>query len=588
MKKRILAMMMALLMLVSTPVLTAMAEAAWEQESQYYNGGRIQYGTAELHSGSSFATLRFAYGYKVNVSETTMQDIADQLAGSDFPVVNPPYSREQATNQSFFIIMSDSADSIDRLIIDLEEMKAGPEDESVSESDVPAGEEVVSPTEVTSLEDLSQEDISKLFNLLQSLSFSKDEAVSGSDAASGSDVSSSDVVSGADVISESDVVSGADAVSESDVVSGTDAVSESDAVSGADAVSGTDITSDADAVSGADAGQNGPNALFDLLAQLTQGITASDNGDSSASGSDVASGADVSASDVSGSDTAVSVSDAEEQEPEVVSQVDVPEETVEEPAVSETDAQPEEEEEVLPEGSCIDTLLSLRTAGMCALEAQPTLEETLSSTFPEFYFGEVNRVPLNVFSGQNVVVSDDGCEADVIIRPEAEYVDIELNGKTFTVLLMNQKSTAYNVGRVSVNGSTNAPVIVDPVVTTTTTETVVTTTEATTTTTLPPVTTTTTTLAPTTTTAAPVTAPVTAPATAFNPDIMMSGYVSTRSKDLRVRKGPGLGFAVITLIPKGTELIVLDQPNENWYHVRLEDGTEGYCYKGYITIRHGA
>lgn len=51
-----------------------------------------------------------------------------------------------------------------------------------------------------------------------------------------------------------------------------------------------------------------------------------------------------------------------------------------------------------------------------------------------------------------------------------------------------------------------------------------------------------------------------------------------------MRKGPGLGFATITFIPKGTVVTILGMPNEDWYAVRLSDGTEGYCFSGYITL----
>ncbi len=105
MKKRILAMVLALLMLVGAPV--AYAGAAWQQASEHYNGGLLQYGNLELRCDDSYAVLRFAYGSNVSMGETTMQDIAAQLEGNQFPVVSPFSSREQTGTRNFFIVMAD-------------------------------------------------------------------------------------------------------------------------------------------------------------------------------------------------------------------------------------------------------------------------------------------------------------------------------------------------------------------------------------------------------------------------------------------------------------------------------------------------
>lgn len=42
------------------------------------------------------------------------------------------------------------------------------------------------------------------------------------------------------------------------------------------------------------------------------------------------------------------------------------------------------------------------------------------------------------------------------------------------------------------------------------------------------------------------------------------------------RKGPGTGFDVIKLLPKGTVVEVLDEGPGTWYKGRLEDGSVGY------------
>ena len=251
---------------------------------------------------------------------------------------------------------------------------------------------------------------------------------------------------------------------------------------------------------------------------------------------------------------------------------------------------------------------ALRDAGIYSLEAMPSLEESLEAAFPEFYFAPVESIAMNPVPSANVILSEDMTTASVILRPEAEYVTLELNGKTFTVQVMNQKSTEYKVEHVRVLGSTDNMPVTAPTTTTTTAVATEATTEAatTTTTTAATTTTTTTTVAPTTTTA-PTTAETTTAATtttttttttaatttttapttaAPKPGQQLTGYVSTRSKRLRVRKGPGLSYATITLIPKGTVVTILGKPNDNWYSVRLSDGTEGYCYSGYITLHN--
>ncbi|MBE6759127.1 MAG: SH3 domain-containing protein [Ruminococcaceae bacterium] len=559
MKKRLLAFIMAVLMLVSLPALPGFAasENIWEQSSEHYSGGEIQYGTAELRCGSSYVTMDFIYGKDANISQSTLQIISEKLTGNDFPVISSPFHREQLGLQDFFVVMCDDVDSVDRLIVALE-TAAAEREAAVSSSDAAP--------------ELSDEEISMLFDLAGLLTFgsTEDESVSSGDV-SDSDVSATDV-SGSDVsatdISGSDV-SGSD-VSSSDVITSLDEVTEDDM-----------------------------DKLLSLLGQL--GFGAKDN----VSESDV-SASDVSASDVSASD--ISASDAEVPETVIAeddAQPELPDEDAE-PVVSDAEVVPENQPAPEIIGSSVDNLLALRTAGINSLEALPTLEESFKAAFPEFFYGATESVAFSPVFSTEVTISDDGSSAQVLITPEPEYVEIELNGKTFNVLLMNQKSTEYIVSRVRVIGNTEGVVITppttvttEPTETTTTTEPTTTTAPATTTTapvavtTAAPTTTTTTTAAPTTTTtttttAAPTTtttttAPTTT-ATSYHPGQLLTGYVSTRSKRLRVRKGPGLGFATITSIPKGTVVTILGMPDEDWYFVRLSDGTEGYCFSGYITL----
>ena len=46
-------------------------------------------------------------------------------------------------------------------------------------------------------------------------------------------------------------------------------------------------------------------------------------------------------------------------------------------------------------------------------------------------------------------------------------------------------------------------------------------------------------------------------------------------QNARIRRGPGTDYDRITSVPPGTILTILGEEN-GWYHVQLEDGTEGY------------
>jgi uncharacterized protein YgiM (DUF1202 family) len=45
--------------------------------------------------------------------------------------------------------------------------------------------------------------------------------------------------------------------------------------------------------------------------------------------------------------------------------------------------------------------------------------------------------------------------------------------------------------------------------------------------------------------------------------------------EANVRRGPGTSFQIITVVPKGTE-VVLEGQRANWYMVRLSDGQSGW------------
>lgn len=55
---------------------------------------------------------------------------------------------------------------------------------------------------------------------------------------------------------------------------------------------------------------------------------------------------------------------------------------------------------------------------------------------------------------------------------------------------------------------------------------------------------------------------------------------------LNVRRGPSPGYPVITAVPGGTKLIVLDQDSTaKWLRVRLPDGTEGWVSRAFTDFR---
>lgn len=62
------------------------------------------------------------------------------------------------------------------------------------------------------------------------------------------------------------------------------------------------------------------------------------------------------------------------------------------------------------------------------------------------------------------------------------------------------------------------------------------------------------------------------------------GIVNTRRLPLNVRSGPGKNYMVVTVLPKGTYVTVLDTSNQNWYMIKTMGKVVGYCYSGYIRI----
>lgn len=55
-------------------------------------------------------------------------------------------------------------------------------------------------------------------------------------------------------------------------------------------------------------------------------------------------------------------------------------------------------------------------------------------------------------------------------------------------------------------------------------------------------------------------------------------------QNLNVRKAPTTGSTILRIIPKGTEVKILDDVNETWYKVRNPEIETGFCMKEFIDI----
>lgn len=62
------------------------------------------------------------------------------------------------------------------------------------------------------------------------------------------------------------------------------------------------------------------------------------------------------------------------------------------------------------------------------------------------------------------------------------------------------------------------------------------------------------------------------------------GIVATRRLPLNIRSGPGRNYMIVTVLPKGTYVTVLDTSNPDWYMVKTMSNVVGYAYSGYIRI----
>ncbi|WP_298821483.1 SH3 domain-containing protein [Chloroflexus sp.] len=78
----------------------------------------------------------------------------------------------------------------------------------------------------------------------------------------------------------------------------------------------------------------------------------------------------------------------------------------------------------------------------------------------------------------------------------------------------------------------------------------------------------------------PVTIILAPPATATPTTARLTGRVNVTAN---LRSGPGTDFAVITVVPSDTE-VVLEGQRANWYIVRLSDGQTGWMSAAVLDV----
>ena len=210
------------------------------------------------------------------------------------------------------------------------------------------------------------------------------------------------------------------------------------------------------------------------------------------------------------------------------------------------------------------------------LSADGSLRECVAAAFPEFDISAptATRIPDGV-SSSDIAYNEDKTGVIVDILPPPTYVDHVIGGQTVQALMVSTIAYRFEVDRCTVAGTVKKELATTTTTTAATTTTTAATTATATTTTALTTASTTTTAITTTTTAAPI---------APNGD-GQAAYVNTRFKRLRLRSGPGFTHSVVRMLPKGTPVTVTSTSNKTWFKVRLEDGTEGYCYSYYIAFK---
>lgn len=58
--------------------------------------------------------------------------------------------------------------------------------------------------------------------------------------------------------------------------------------------------------------------------------------------------------------------------------------------------------------------------------------------------------------------------------------------------------------------------------------------------------------------------------------------VITQSSSLNIRKAPGTDEDIVGKAARGETLTLLEKTNNNWWHIKTNNGVEGYCYASYL------
>ncbi len=238
----------------------------------------------------------------------------------------------------------------------------------------------------------------------------------------------------------------------------------------------------------------------------------------------------------------------------------------------------------------INTSLHALLLGAATFDAYSTLETSFANAFPEFTFQAPAAValPQTLNSVSGITVEPDGMSASITVMPEPEYVEREVFGEVFQVLMVSSAAYRYQLTRLDIAGGTEGAVIPErPVVSdsdVTEPEEETTTTEATTTTTTASTTTTTQSSTASESASTTTTTTTTTVRDDDNDGFPRSGVVTTQRLRLNVRSGPGTGYKVIGKLDKGDKVTVVSE-KDGWYEIELSGGKTGWCTSEYITLR---
>jgi len=69
------------------------------------------------------------------------------------------------------------------------------------------------------------------------------------------------------------------------------------------------------------------------------------------------------------------------------------------------------------------------------------------------------------------------------------------------------------------------------------------------------------------------------------PTAPLHALVTSPSASVNLRAGAGTDFGVIRAVPTGSKVLILgSDAQKNWYHIALQDGTDGWISAALLTI----